>query len=147
MQLTVFAGVVERNVGVGAFVVVIHFAHVERLRIDVDADCPLVEFGKIEHLVHRFEWVDVGRVSGVHLVDFGGSEMTGAVGRVAIVDAEILHFQTADRRVHPTVLVAMVVNAAELADFPANGHTLEDLVLEDEIARIAALREEKIFPE
>ena len=41
----------------------------------------------------------------------------------------------------------MVVNAAELADFPANGHTLEDLVLEDEIARVAALREEKIFLE
>ena len=92
VESAVFAGVVERNVGVSAFVAVIHFAHIERLGIDVDADRALIELGKVEHLVYGFEWIDVGRVSGIHFVDFRGSEVAGTVGRVAIVDAEILHF-------------------------------------------------------
>ena len=47
MELAVFAGVVERHVGVGALVAVIDFAHIERLRINVDADGALVVFGKV----------------------------------------------------------------------------------------------------
>src|SRR5260370_38041794 len=41
----------------------------------------------------------------------------------------------------------MVVNAASLADFPANGHALEDVVLEDEIARVIAFRKITVFVE
>jgi len=41
----------------------------------------------------------------------------------------------------------MIVDAGELADFPADGHTLEEIVFENEIAGVAALGEEKIFVE
>ena len=92
MELAVFAGVVEWHIRVRALVAVVHFAHVEWLGIDVDTDCALIEFRKIEHLVHRFERIDVGRMIGVHFVCFCGSEMAGAVGCVAIFNAEILYF-------------------------------------------------------
>jgi len=36
-------------------------------------------------------------------------------------------------------LVAMIVDAAVLADFPADGHALEEIILENQIARVAAL--------
>jgi len=39
----------------------------------------------------------------------------------------------------------MIVDAGELADFPADGHTFEKIVFENEIARVAALGEEKVF--
>jgi len=39
----------------------------------------------------------------------------------------------------------MIVNAAVLADFPADGHTLEKVVLENEIASVVAFGEKKIF--
>jgi len=39
----------------------------------------------------------------------------------------------------------MIVDAGELADFPADGHTFEEIVFENEIAGVAALGEEKIF--
>lgn len=41
----------------------------------------------------------------------------------------------------------MIVNAAVLADFPADGHALEEIVFEDEIARVIPLREKTIFVE
>ena len=82
---------------------------------------------KIQHLVHRFERIDVGGVRRVHFVDVGGDDVTGAVGGVAIVHAKVLHFQAADRRGHPTILVAMIVDAAGLADLPADGHAFEDV--------------------
>src|SRR5205085_2348044 len=55
--------------------------------------------------------------------------------------------QTADGRRHPAILIAMIVDTAELADFPANGHTFEDFIFEDEIAGVAALGEEEVFVE
>src|SRR5882757_177130 len=39
----------------------------------------------------------------------------------------------------------MIVDAGELADFPADGHTFEEIVFENEIAGVAALGEKKIF--
>jgi len=50
-------------------------------------------------------------------------------------------------RGHPTILIAMVVNAAGLADLPTDGHALEDFVLEDEIASVVALRKITVFVE
>jgi hypothetical protein len=47
MELAVFAGVMERDVGVGAFIAVIDFAHVEGLGVNVNADGALIVFGKI----------------------------------------------------------------------------------------------------
>ncbi len=39
----------------------------------------------------------------------------------------------------------MIVDAAGLADLPADGHAFEDIVLEDEIAGVVALGEEAIL--
>ena len=44
MELAVFAGVVERDVAVGALFFRVDFAGVERFGIDVDADGALIEF-------------------------------------------------------------------------------------------------------
>src|SRR4029077_2386783 len=86
-------------------------------------------------------------MSGVHFVDVGGDDATRAVGGVAIVHAEVLDLKTANRSRHPTVLVAMIVDAADLTDFPADGHAFEDVVFENEIAGVIAFGEEEIFVE
>jgi len=39
----------------------------------------------------------------------------------------------------------MIVDAGELTDFPADGHTFEEIVFENEIAGVAALGEKNIF--
>lgn len=41
----------------------------------------------------------------------------------------------------------MIVNAAGLADFPADGHALEEIIFENEIARVIAFGEKAIFVE
>ena len=150
VEAAVFAGVVERNVGIGAFFAEVDFAGIEGLGIDVDADRALLEFGKIENLMDRLEGIDVGGMGGVHFVDVGGDEAAGAAvgaGGVMVLDAEVLDFEAADGSGHPTVLVAMIVDAAGLADFPADGHALEDVVFEDEVAGVVAFGPEEIFIE
>jgi 23S rRNA (adenine2503-C2)-methyltransferase len=147
IEFAVFAGVVERDVGVGALFAEIDLARIEGLGIDVDADGALAEFGQIENLVDGLEGIDVGRMGCVHFVDVGGDDAARAVGGVAVIHAEILDFQAANGSRHPTVLVAMIVDAAGLTDFPADGHTLEDVVFENEIAGVIAFGEEEIFVE
>jgi 23S rRNA (adenine2503-C2)-methyltransferase len=147
IEAAVFAGVVEGDVGIGAFLAEIDLARIKRLGIDVDADGAQVEFGEIEDLVDGFERIDIGGMGSVHFVDVGGDDATRAVGGVALIDAEILDLQPADGGDHPTVLAAMIVDAAELGDFPADGHALEDIVLENEIAGVVAFGEKKIFVE
>jgi hypothetical protein len=39
----------------------------------------------------------------------------------------------------------MIVDAAELADFPADSHAFEHVVLENQVAGVAPFGEEKIF--
>jgi hypothetical protein len=41
----------------------------------------------------------------------------------------------------------MIVDAAVLANFPANGHALEEVILENEIPRVIPSGEEQIFVE
>ena len=148
VELAVFGSVVEGDVAVGALFELIDFAGVERLGIDVDADGALIVFGKIENLMDGFEGIYVDGICGVHFVDVGRSEPTraGVIGDgVAIFDAEILDLKAADGSGHPAVLIAMIVDAGELADFPADGHTFEEIIFENEIARVAALGEKNIF--
>ena len=52
MELAVFAGVVERDVAVGAFFALVNFATVKRLGVDVNADGALLEFRKIQDLMN-----------------------------------------------------------------------------------------------
>jgi hypothetical protein len=84
-------------------------------------------------------------MGSVHFVDFRGNDLAGAAGCVFFFDTEILDFQAADGSGHPTVLVAMIVDTAVLADFPTDGHALEDRVFENEIAGVVAFGEEEIF--
>ena len=86
-------------------------------------------------------------ICGVHLVNFRGNDFAGAAGGVLFFDAEILDFQAADGSGHPAILVAMIVDAAVLADFPADGHALEEIVFENEIARVISFGEEAVFVE
>jgi hypothetical protein len=145
VEFAVFAGVVERDVAVGAFFSGIHFATVEGLGIDVDAHGALVEFGEVQNLVDGLQGIDVDGMRAVHFVDFRRNDFTGAAGGVFFIDAEILDFQAADRGGHPAVLIAMIVDAAVLADFPADGHALEEIVFENQIARVVAFGKEKII--
>src|SRR5258708_24990445 len=64
---------------------------------------------------------------------------------VALLHTKILHSQPPDRSGHPAVLVAMIMNAAELPDLPANGHALKYVVLENQVACVIAAGEEEIF--
>jgi hypothetical protein len=89
--------------------------------------------------------IDVHGMRGIHVVLIGGDELAGAVVGIAIVDAKILDAQAADGRGHPAILVAVIVNARALADFPTDGHALEEGILENEIASVAALGEEAVF--
>jgi hypothetical protein len=90
IEFAVFAGVVERDIGIGALLAEIDLAGVKRLGINVDADGTLVEFREIENLVDRFERIDIGGMGSIHFVDLGRDDATSAVGGVALVDAEIL---------------------------------------------------------
>jgi hypothetical protein len=145
VELAVLAGVVEGNVAVRAFFAKVDFAGVEGLGVDVDADRALVEFGEIEDLMDGLERVDVGGMGSVHFVNFGGDDAAGAVGSVAIVHAKVLDLQAADGGGHPTILAAVIVDAAGLANFPADGHAFEDFVFEDEVAGVVALGIEAVF--
>jgi hypothetical protein len=97
--------------------------------------------------MNGFEGIYVHGMSAVHLVDFRGDDLACAARGVFFFDAKILDFQAADGSGHPAILIAMIVDAALLADFPADGHALEEIVFENEIARVVALGEEAIFVE
>ncbi len=148
MELAEFGSVVEGNVAVGALFELVDFAGVERLGVNVDADGALIVFGEVENLMDGFEGIDVDGICGIHFVDVGGGESTGAGvvgGGMVVFDAEILDLEAADGSGHPAILVAMIVDAGELADFPADGHTFEKIVFENEVAGVAALGEKNIF--
>jgi hypothetical protein len=111
----------------------------------VNADGALIKFGQVQNLMDRFEGVNVNRMGAVHFVDFRGNDFAGAAGGIFFVDAKILDFQTADGGGHPAVLIAMIVDAAVLPNFPTDSHALEEIVFENEIAGVIAFGEEEIF--
>ena len=82
--------------------------------------------------MHRFFGAHHARMRCVHIVVLGGDQLTFAVCGVALLDAKILHPQLADGHGHPAILVAVIVNAAYLSGFPADGDDFEELVLEDQ---------------
>src|SRR6266403_6046986 len=139
IELAVCAGVEERHVGVRALVAQIDFATVKGLRVHVNADGTLVEFREVDDFVDGLDGIHVGGMRGIEIVDIRRNDFTSAVRNVALIDAIVLYAEAADGRGHPAVLVAMIVDAAVLADFPADGHALEEIVLENQIARVAAL--------
>src|SRR4029077_143783 len=144
-ELAVFAGVEKWNVGVGALVAEVDFATVKRFRVDVDGHGALIEFGEVLDFMYRLEGIYISWMRRVEIVAIGGNNFTGAVSGVVIDHTVILHAQAADGRGHPAILVAMIVDAAVLADVPADGHALENFILENQVARVAALGKKTIF--
>ena len=107
----------------------------------MDADGALVEFGKVDDFVDWFGGIDVGGMGGIDLKRVSGNEMTLAVSGIAVVDAIVLNTEAADGGGHPTILVAMIVDAAALSDFPTDGHAFEEIVFENEIASVVTFGE------
>jgi hypothetical protein len=91
------------------------------------------------------ERIDVNGGRAVHFLDCRGNDFAGAASHVFSFDAKILDFQPANRSGHPAVLIAMIVDAAVLADFPTNGHTLEEIIFENQIASVISFGEEEIL--
>ena len=114
------------------------------MRINVDAGGALIEFGEIEDLVNRFFALHGAGMVVIHIVGNTGADATGALRAVLILDAEILHPQFADGDGHPAILPAMVVNAAGLPDFPADGHDFEKIALENQVSCVVALGVEEV---
>src|SRR5258707_13250668 len=131
IQFAVFAGVEKWDVGVRALVAEIDFAIVEGLGINVDADGAPVEFRQVHDFMDRLDGIHIGGMRSVEIVGIGGDDFARAVGGVAPVYAVVLNAKPADGRGHPTVLTAMVVNAAVLADIPADGHALKEIIPEN----------------
>ena len=50
-----------------------------------------------------------------------------------LLDAEILHAQLADRHGHPAILIAVIVDAAHLTRFPADGDDFEEIAFVNQI--------------
>jgi hypothetical protein len=84
---------------------------------------------------------------GIHIVNVRRQNVAGTQRGIALIHAKILYPQSANRRGHPAILIAMIVHSASLPDFPANGHTLEHIVLENKIASVIGLLKKQIFVE
>jgi 23S rRNA (adenine2503-C2)-methyltransferase len=110
----------------------------------MDAGGALPELCKVLDLVDRLFRLDDARMQGIHVIEVSGNKFAGSASFVAVSHFEVLDAQAPDRRRHPAILSAMVVDAAHLAHFPANGHHFEEFALEDQVPRVVALRVEEI---
>ena len=108
--LPVFGGVVEFDFAAGALIGGIDDAGIEGAGIDVQADCPLIEFARIENAMHGLERIHGTGLSWIHLNRVGGRELAGAFLHALADDAIILDQQFSDGDCHPAVLVAMIVH-------------------------------------
>src|SRR5277367_3480503 len=129
----------QRDICVCAFIHGIHFAGIVRIRIDVHAGRGLIEFRQILHLVDGLFGTHDGGMRRIHSVGIGGDQLTAAVRGVLIFHAEILHAQTADGRDHPAILAAMIMDAAELADIPADREDFKEFAFVDQIPGVVAV--------
>jgi len=78
-SLSVLSGVVELDFAAGALIGRIDDAGVERAGVDVQADCPLIEFARIENAVHGLERINGAGLSRIHLYCVGGGKLAGAL--------------------------------------------------------------------
>src|ERR1700730_10270489 len=94
--------------------------------------------------MHRLFRLHHCRMSGIHVVGIRRDQLASAVRGVAILHAEILHAQPSNRRHHPAILVAMIVDAAHVPDFPADSHHFKKLTFINQVSRGMALGVKKI---
>ena len=104
----------------------------------------LIERSEILNLMDRLSRLNHAGMIRIHIVGIGRNELACVFGNVAIIDAEILHPQPPNWRGHPAVLSPVIVDAAHLSDFPANGDHFEEIALEHKISRVMRLRVEKV---
>src|ERR1700689_824414 len=81
---------------------------------------------------------------GLHMVSIGRNQLAGGMRGVTSIDPEILHAEAADGSHHPAILVAVIVDAANLTDIPTYGHRFEKLAFVNQVSRVVALRVKKI---
>lgn len=96
-------------------------AGVEGARVHVEADSALIEFTAIDHPVDRVGGIDRAGLKDVHLHGVERFEVAASGFEIPVYEMEVFHLQAADGNGHPAVLVAMVVDGAELAGLPADG--------------------------
>src|SRR5215470_14195882 len=129
VEPAVLRSVMERNVRVSTAILEINFAGIERLGIDMDGHGALCVLHRVNHCVYRLGWIHVTRMVGIHIQNIGWNNLAGAASGIALIDAIVLHAQPPYRRGHPAILAAVIVDAALLANFPADGHALKYGVL------------------
>ncbi len=86
------------------------------------ADRALVKLFGIQHPMHRFLRIDRAGVRGIHLNNVRRCELADAFFDFLRNHAVVLDLQPSDGYGHPTILVTVVVDGAELPDVPANRH-------------------------
>jgi hypothetical protein len=144
IEFAVFAGVVQGHVGICSFIERIDFAVRIGMGVDMNAGGALIELRKIENLMNGLFALHGSGMSVVHVIKNAGSETAGAAVAIFFLHAEILDAQFANGHSHPAILSAMIVNAASLAHFPANGHDFEEIALENEVPRVMAIGVKKV---
>src|ERR1700722_17194316 len=85
-----------------------------------------------------------GGMLHVHVVSFRWNEVASGLSSVAMIHTKILNAQTPDGSNHPAVLVAMIVNAANLSDIPADSHHFKKITFVNQVSRVVALCVKKI---
>ena len=109
-SLSVFRGVVEFDFTAGTLVGGIDDAGIKGAGIDVQADCPLIEFAGIENAVYGLERIHGTGLSWIHLYRVGRRKLAGALLQALRDDPIILNQQFSDGDCHPAILIAMIVH-------------------------------------
>ena len=86
----VFRRVVKLDFAAGTLIGGIDDAGIEGAGVDVQADCPLIEFAGIENAVHGLERIHGTGLSWIHLYRVCGGELAGALFQALGDDAIIL---------------------------------------------------------
>src|SRR5690349_12212926 len=105
---------------------------------------PLVEFSRVVDAMDGFKRIDCGGMFRVHFYDVGGFDFALAPFIVLPENAVILNEELADRRGHPAVLIAMIVNRTHLTYFPTDRDQLKQRCLVDEVSSVVLAIPEKV---
>jgi hypothetical protein len=146
-QDAVDRGVVEGDVAAGALLSGVDLTGVKGPGVDVEADGALVPLARIEDGVDRLARIDGAGIGRIDFDEIGRHDFAGVLSEVLGDDSVILDHQLADGGGHPTVLISMIVDGADLAYVPTDGHQFEGLCFVDQIARVVLAVPEEIGSE
>src|SRR5438105_4808931 len=86
--------------------------------------------------MHRLLWIHGDGIARIHFQSVSGLDLAGAGVNILGKYAIVLNLQGAQRRCHPTILIAMIVNRACLSHLPADCDQFIEIVLIDEVSRV-----------